>query len=78
MAKLEEQEKIDTNPELLLEADEQARHEYEDTINRAYYLGPKFRRDCLHTSTIPVHWQKWSKRDTAHLVSPYLSARSSV
>lgn len=52
MAKLEEQEKIDANPELLLEADEQARDEYEETINRAYYLGPKFRRDCLRTSAI--------------------------
>ena len=52
LAKLEEQEKIAANPELLLEADRKARVEYEKTVNDAYYRSPKFRNDCLCTSAI--------------------------
>ncbi|WP_110970632.1 hypothetical protein [Pseudomonas huaxiensis] len=52
LAKLEEQEKIAANPELLLEADRQARAEYEKTVNDAYYRSPKFRQDCLRTSAL--------------------------
>jgi len=52
LAKLEEQEKIAANPELLLEADRKARVEYEKAVNDAYYRSPKFRNDCLCTSAI--------------------------
>ncbi|MGE6993777.1 hypothetical protein ACQKIK_10250 [Pseudomonas sp. NPDC047961] len=48
--KLTEQEKIDKNPELLLEKERMAREEYDSKINEAYYKSEKFRKDCIETS----------------------------
>lgn len=48
--KLTEQEKIDKNPELLLEKERMAREEYDTKINEAYYKSEKFRKDCIETS----------------------------